>query len=111
MQISSIKYDKSLQFTNCKCKGSVSLGDIDSGNKWIDVFIAEKWYNVICIPWSNNPISNAESARLNSSKYREYVAIDENGEYRELSRNEFDIIFYYGIELRDTLIKEILTTD
>lgn len=91
----------------CRCKGTMSVCQSMSDGDWEDVFIKDKWYEVNHVEWSNDPVHDLKMRKINGG-WRDYLAMTEFGTWRQLTRSDFNIIFYSDVELREALINDII---
>lgn len=89
----------------CKCKGT--MREFLEEN-WVDIFVKDKWYEVNHIAWSDDPAHDLKMRRMNGG-WKDYLAITELGERKQLLRVEFNLIFYSDVELRESLIDDIIS--
>lgn len=92
----------------CRCKGTMSQCQSLSDGDWEDVFIKDKWYEVNHVEWSDDPKYDLEMRKMNGG-WRYYIAMTEFGTTMNLKRSEFNAIFYSEIELRESLINDIIS--
>ncbi len=91
-----------------KCKGTMKTSPSLEG-EWIDQFVEGKWYDCQYNTWSHEEEKNKLYCRLNGG-WDGYKSISESGVEIELSRAEFNVVFYVDYdEIREQLIDEILS--